>query len=118
MREVKVLVADDDRLNRVMISKLISKFGGVCSEASNGKIALEMALKETYDIVFLDYNMPGYSGSECAVRIRDEYNGSENTPLIVGVSADEDNGNDSAFDVFLPKPFKIERIQEIILKKA
>lgn len=115
MSVIKVLIAEDDRLNRMMVCKLLQKYGADCKTAEDGTEALKIALSHEFDIVFLDFNMPGYSGHECAERIRSHC--AENDvrpPLIVGVSADEDNGSNTLFDEFLPKPFRIEKVQQIL----
>ena len=114
MSGVKVLVAEDDRLNRMMMCKLLSKYGAECVTAEDGRIAIEKCLGEHFDIVMLDYNMPGYSGSECAAIIREKM--PENRPMIVGVSADEEHQSNEVFDDFMAKPFRIEKIQELLKK--
>lgn len=115
MSGLKILVADDDRLNRMMICRLLEKYGNQCGMAEDGKDALDKAFADSYDVVFLDFNMPGYSGPECAEKIRNHC--AENKlkqPLLVGVSADEYNVDICGFDDFIAKPFRIERVQEVL----
>jgi len=122
MSDLNVLIAEDDNLNRMMISRLLERLGAKCATAEDGRQAVDMEVQDTYDIVFLDYNMPVYSGAECAeiIRERSEKEGRVK-PLLVCVSADEDIGDEGLFDDRLPKPFKVEKIQEIlerVLKEA
>ena len=109
-----ILVAEDDKLNRMMLCKLLQKFGTECETAGDGKEAIDKCFSGKYDVVMLDFNMPKYSGSECAVMIKEKFKGSGDCPLIVGVSADEEHGENEAFDEFLAKPFNIEKIKQII----
>lgn len=119
MGSIRVLVAEDDRLNRTIVCKLLQKFGAECSTAEDGRQAIEKASQNEYDIIFLDFNMPVYNGQECAAFIREHSEkNSTKPPLIVGVSADEDYESEELFDEFLPKPFKIEKVQEILAKTA
>lgn len=114
MKDLKVLVAEDDKLNRMMICRLLEKYGVKCTTAENGKVALDKCFAGDFDIVMLDYNMPGYSGYECAERIRKKYNGNSHRPLIVGISADDEHEDDKVFDAFLAKPFKTGKIEELL----
>jgi len=112
---VRVLVAEDDKLNRIMISKLLEKYGAVCTSAEDGSEALEFFSENEFDIVLLDNNMPGYSGPECAEHIKrhcEENNIKK--PLLIGISADESMFDEELFDDFLPKPFKIEKVVAIL----
>ncbi|PLX70597.1 MAG: hypothetical protein C0602_03565 [Denitrovibrio sp.] len=115
MQKIKVLIAEDDKLNRVLICKLLEKYGASCVTAEDGSVALEKCFAEEFDIVMLDYNMPGYTGVECAQKIKEWFKEKEaERPFIVGVSADDEHGNNKAFDTFLSKPFQVEKIKKIL----
>lgn len=115
MRKVRVLVADDDKMNRIMISRLIEKIGAECKTADDGKSAMEMSRSDVFDIIFLDFNMPVFSGEECARMIKSEYTERDvKMPLVVGISADEEHSENPLFDKFLTKPFTLVMLQEII----
>ncbi|WP_409304768.1 response regulator [Peribacillus sp. SCS-155] len=73
---LKVLIADDEVLERVALSKIISahmEYVKVIGEASNGRVAIEMAKQHSPDIIFMDIKMPGINGLE-AVRAIKQYN--------------------------------------------
>jgi len=115
MNDIKILIAEDDRLNRMMLARLLEKLNVQCRLAEDGSQALEMFECETFDGVFLDVNMPGLSGPECAVLIREKcikYNCER--PYLACISADEGFKKDKNFDIFLPKPFRVEVIREIL----
>jgi len=117
MCSIKVLVAEDDNLNRELVCKLLEKFGASCWKAEDGISALDIIQTNQFDIVFLDHNMPGYNGSECAERIREYFRDEKGSrPLIVGVSADEEHEDNSLFDEFLPKPFKLDKLEDIFTR--
>lgn len=84
-----VLVVDDDRLTRTIMSRTLSRLGCHVSTAENGEVALEMIVGRTfrraqeldedpehddasrYDVVFLDNQMPIMSGLEVVAKLRE-----------------------------------------------
>lgn len=109
---LKILIADDDNLNRILLSKLIQKFGVECETAPNGSEALSVFELSHFDAVFLDINMPVMSGPECAseiIRIAPD-----RKPLLVCISADEKGPETSMFDYFLLKPFNTDEIRDLL----
>ncbi len=115
----KLLIADDDKLNRTLLSKLMQKLGADCSLAENGQEALEMALTRNFDAVLLDINMPFMQGPECAEKIRADFSDrNEKPPVLVCISADSDFSNSPLFDYSLSKPFMSDDIQQFIFAVA
>lgn len=108
---MKLLIAADDKLNRTLLSKLMQKMGVECIPAEDGQQALDIALAEDFDAIFLDINMPLMQGPECAEKIRK--NAKENNrklPVLVCISADDEYSDDPLFDFALFKPFMSENI--------
>jgi class 3 adenylate cyclase len=69
VREVRVqparlLVADDNRVNRLLLSRSLELQGHTVAMAENGRIALEMLRKDRFDLVLLDMEMPEMTGFE------------------------------------------------------
>ncbi len=111
---INILIAEDDQLNRMMLEKLLSRFNAVCTMAKDGREAIEMFEQGTYDSVFLDVNMPVYTGPECAEIIRRSCEAKKiMPPLLVCISADEEYSDSGSFDFFLEKPFNLEKIKEL-----
>ncbi|WP_243368101.1 hybrid sensor histidine kinase/response regulator [Fundidesulfovibrio soli] len=69
-RPLRVLMAEDDRINRLVIVKLLEMAGHSVRTAVNGLEALELLGKEAFDVVLLDMRMPEMGGLEAARRIR------------------------------------------------
>ncbi len=88
MNALRVLIADDDRLTRVVLSKMLSKLGHqVVAEAGDGMEAQRLALQHQPDLAIFDINMPGCTGLEAARRIQGEH------PIaVIIVSAHSDAG--------------------------
>ena len=115
MCSAKIMIADDDQLNRMMLEKLMQRFNAECSMAKDGKDAVGLFETASFDAVFLDVNMPVYSGPECAQMIRKKCADAKiDAPLIVCISADDEYTDSAIFDFFLSKPFSIDDIKELI----
>jgi PAS domain S-box-containing protein len=88
----RLLVVDDNQINRLIAREMISNCGAEVSEAESGEQAL-MAIRQAsdqgkpYRIILLDMRMPGMSGLEVAQRIRQERLPTE--PLILMLSSDD-----------------------------
>lgn len=110
--ELKVLIIDDDEGMRLVLRKIIGKTEGfeLVGEAGSGEAGLELVESLSPHIVFLDVEMPGMGGIECAKKI------TEISPktFIIFATAHENYMSD-AFEVYasdyLIKPFKVDRIR-------
>ena len=65
-----LLVVDDHSMNRIMLSRYITKLGYQASLAENGRQALEKLQAEPFDLVLLDVQMPEMDGFEATSAIR------------------------------------------------
>ena len=68
----RILVADDEESIRWVLSKSLTKQGYQVDLASNGREALLLSRKQTYDLAVLDIKMPGLSGLELLSKFREE----------------------------------------------
>jgi diguanylate cyclase (GGDEF)-like protein len=104
---MKVLVVDDARSNRLLVSRFIEAMGHTTIEASDGKEAVAAFIREKPDLVLMDVMMPGMDGFEATRRIR-AIEGQEWVPVIF-LSAQEDErdiatGIEAGGDDYLAKP--------------
>jgi diguanylate cyclase (GGDEF)-like protein/PAS domain S-box-containing protein len=83
----RILVVDDERLNRQMLGRILSRHGYAIVEATCGEEALETIDRVPVDLVLLDLVMPGMGGFECLRRIRKRFSVSD-LPVII-VTADQ-----------------------------
>src|SRR5918996_2037253 len=69
---LKILIADDHRLMRAAIHRVLAERGDIeiVAEACAGNDVLPLVLRTRPDVVLLDIGMPGLDGIECARRIR------------------------------------------------
>ena len=111
MNEIRVVLADDDRGMRTVMRKMIAKVEGfaLVGEADNGLDLMKLVEEKRPQVVFLDVEMPGMTGVECARIIQDT---DPTTVLIFATAHDQYMGD--AFEVYafdyLLKPFKVDRV--------
>jgi len=114
---MKVLIADDNPGMRLLLRKCIESVEGVelVVEAENGHDALLLASSHSPVIIFLDIEMPGLNGVECAKKLAEICPSS----YIVFITAHEEYMPEAfeiyAFD-YIVKPFKPERVKQTILR--
>lgn len=113
----KVLVAEDYDINRLFMSELLKKYGITPDFAINGKEAVDKALSQKYDLIFMDVLMPELDGLEATKKIRAV---DLDTPIVALTAHALKNVKDEVLSVgmndFVTKPVKIEEI-ELILEK-
>jgi signal transduction histidine kinase/CheY-like chemotaxis protein len=84
----KLLLVDDNMINRQVMSQLIRYFGFSVVEATNGYEAIDYVKKEQFDMIFMDILMPGINGYETTQQIRALPGVSGSLPIIA-VTANE-----------------------------
>ncbi|WP_052823437.1 tetratricopeptide repeat-containing hybrid sensor histidine kinase/response regulator [Neotamlana sedimentorum] len=103
---IKILVAEDNKINQVVTKSLLTKQGYFCNIVDNGQKALEEIRNNHYDLVLMDINMPIMNGNEATKAIR-RFN--SNIPIIALTAADiEDiskNCKEIGFNDYIIKPF-------------
>ena len=80
-----LLVVDDNRLNREMLTRRLQRKGFTVTEAGDGREALELIDKQRFDLGIFDIMMPGISGLEALVTVRKRYSPAE-FPVIMATA--------------------------------
>ena len=118
-RAFKVLVVEDMRALRVIMSRLLTKLGHEVEFAEDGTLALQKLDTFHAEVVFSDIAMPGMAGYELARRIRQRPDGSGICLVALtgfGQSADRNKALESGFDEHLVKPVDIALLQVLFDK--
>jgi CheY-like chemotaxis protein len=69
-KNVKILVAEDEMGNFMLISVLLEETGIQITHAINGNIAVELCKKDQFDVIFMDIRMPVMDGFKATTEIR------------------------------------------------
>lgn len=105
----KVLVADDNPANRILLRTILQAFGAEVAEACDGGEAVDLAGQGAFDLILMDLRMPGLDGISAARRIHDAA-GERPTPILA-FSADRYPELDGAlFRGAVPKPIEPETL--------
>lgn len=87
LKNIRVLLVEDNIINQVIASKYLMKWGAVVDEAENGLVAMEKIKKNRYDIVLMDLQMPEMDGYETARAIRKLEDHDKNGIPIIALTA-------------------------------
>jgi CheY-like chemotaxis protein/signal transduction histidine kinase len=116
MAEKVVMVVDDVKVNRTILSGMLSKIGVQVVSASSGEEALGLLEDEHVDLILMDCQMPGLSGQETTQAIRSRQDAIANTRIIAVSANDNDLDRQSCFDVgmqdFMSKPVRIDALHQ------
>lgn len=116
---VKVLVGEDDVINRLLIEQYLGTLGYTYKVVENGRMVLEELESSIYDIVILDIEMPDIGGVEAVQMIRSSGSGYvRNIPVVAmtGYAAFDFQmmQMDQGFSGYLSKPFSLRDLEGII----
>lgn len=108
----RVLVVDDAADNRVLIELYITRLGYSTDVAGGGAEALELALTNEYDLIFMDVQMPGMDGFEAISRLRAQnYSGPIVALTAHTMKGDRERCLAGGFDGYLGKPINREQLR-------
>lgn len=79
---VKVLVIEDNEINRIVVRGMLEKDGHHVTEAFNGKLGAEAAGREAFDLILTDISMPEMDGVACTEAIRASGGPSADVPIV------------------------------------
>ncbi|MGM0759991.1 MAG: ATP-binding protein, partial [Thermodesulfobacteriota bacterium] len=113
----RILVVEDQKMNRIFVEDLLSSNGHHVTLAENGEQALDMLSKSSFDLVLMDIRMPGMDGIETTMRIRtaDPLIMNPDIPVI-GLSAhvitekEMDRFQNAGFNRYVVKPVDFEKL--------
>jgi signal transduction histidine kinase/ActR/RegA family two-component response regulator/HPt (histidine-containing phosphotransfer) domain-containing protein len=117
-----VLVAEDNPVNQEVCSAILECLGCRVDMVSNGREAVEAMQRTTYDLVFMDCQMPEMDGIEATriIRESEEKRGGHTTIVALTAHAMEgyrDYCVKQGMDDYLAKPFTIEAMREVLERR-
>ncbi len=116
-KNLKILVAEDNKLNQRVIQNLFKRFSITVDIADNGAIAVKMAKEKEYDMIFMDIFMPEMDGVSAVKELKRI---GIDCPTI-GMTASTDieekkNAMEAGMDDYIIKPVKLEALSRMITK--
>lgn len=114
--DFKVLVVDDEKDSRVLISHLLEEFGCQVFTAASGEEGLELARRHRPDLMTLDLLMPGMTGWEVLNRIKADDELRVIPVVVLSVVANEGRGRLLGAVDLITKPFEREDLLRVLWK--
>ncbi|UII56747.1 response regulator [Cytobacillus spongiae] len=121
----RILIAEDEEILRMLIVDTLEEEEYIVDEAEDGEEALKLIEENDYDLLILDYMMPGLTGLEVIQKLRGEEYQSNVKILMLSAKSQKheiDRVLEAGADFFMEKPFSpfqlIERVEEILHEQA
>ena len=114
---LKALVVEDNEINQMVARGYLERMGHSCECAGSAERAMELITSKPYDVVLMDVNLPGLSGTKATQIIRENPNLSKMP--IIGISAHVQENEikahlDAGMDCFVAKPISPTRLAQAL----
>lgn len=117
-KPLKILLVEDNLVNRKFVIKMLMQKGFTCDIAVNGEEAVQACLKKRYDLIFMDCQMPIMDGYEATQKIRRNEDAIQHTLIIAltafAMTGDAKKCTESGMDGYLSKPIEVQRMMDLI----
>jgi signal transduction histidine kinase/ligand-binding sensor domain-containing protein/DNA-binding response OmpR family regulator len=115
-----ILVAEDDPVNMLLISEVLSKMGFTVIKATDGRQALDLLNDHQPALIFMDVNMPEMDGLEATQIIRTLPRRQGDIPIVAltagAMKEDRERCLAMGMNGFITKPFRLEELEEVLRK--
>lgn len=115
----RILLVEDDAASQIIIKVLSLQKGWQFASANNGKEAIELLQKQSFDLILMDVQMPIMDGFTATEVIR-QIEGSNHTPIIAltayALSDDKQKCLTAGMDDYLPKPIDLNSLSQMVHK--
>ena len=117
-----MLLAEDNVVNQKVAAGMLLRLGFGADVASNGLEALDKCKRWPYDLLFMDWHMPGLDGYDAAGELRRREAGALRT-TIIALTADAREGTrerclKAGMDDYIVKPVRLEDLRQALQKWA
>ncbi len=117
---LKVLVAEDNEINRLLAMELVKAKGHEVRAVKDGQQALDALKVESFDLVLMDAQMPFMDGTEATRRIRAGEAGNPRIPIVAltayALKGDREKFLAAGMDDYLSKPIDIEELDRVLAR--
>ena len=114
---LRILVAEDNAMNKVLILTVLTKLGYRADWAENGRVAVDRFAASDYDLILMDVHMPELDGLEASREIRDRHRERPVTICALTANASEEGREEclaAGMDDFMTKPLQVPRLVEVL----
>lgn len=121
VRNIRVLIVDDNKVNRKVACGMLELYGFKVTEADSGARAIELVKEHMFHLIFMDHMMPEMDGIETTRIIRSACGENGKNAVIIALTANAMEGARemflrNGFQDFLPKPIERKTMHDMLLK--
>ncbi len=107
LKDKRILVVEDNEINQLIMEELLQKTNAQITIAENGQVAVDLVSRHTYDIIFMDMQMPIMDGIQATKIIREKHS-KDSLPIIAitanAMKEDKEKGFEVGLNDYLTKP--------------
>ena len=119
LQGARILVVDDNAMNRMVACDLLDSWGATTARAADGQEALDRLARDPFDLVLMDVQMPRMDGYEATRQIRND-DALADLPVVALTASvpreDQDVAFDAGMDAFVLKPFDSADLKTVIVR--
>jgi len=120
IRGKKILVAEDEPINQMLMSAMLAQFGLEVTTVDNGRKAVEKTAVEDYHLILMDLQMPDMDGFEATKRIKSMTNLPEIPPIIAltahAMDGDREKCLQAGMEDYLSKPVNRDQLYSLLVR--
>ena len=117
MSDADILIVEDNPKNLKLICDVLQFHGYSTSEATSGEEGIEMAFKQSHDLILMDIQLPGIDGS-AAMKLLKADPRTQHTPIVAltafAMKGDGEQLLSEGFDGYISKPISIKEIPDLV----
>jgi CheY-like chemotaxis protein/signal transduction histidine kinase/HPt (histidine-containing phosphotransfer) domain-containing protein len=123
-RSLRILLAEDNEVNKIVATSMLDNLGHRAIVVSNGAEAIDAFKKEQFDVVIMDCQMPVVDGFEATSFIRrwESEQGREPSPIIAltakALDGDRETCLDAGMSDYVSKPFSLEQLAQVLARNV
>ena len=118
LRDLKVLLVEDVEDTRLFMRLELEQHGFIVFEAEDGRSAVDIATRESPDIILMELSLPGMDGFSAAKLIRKKNDKMQRVPIIAVTAHQEadfrSGAQESGFDAYVTKPIDVNWLKDLI----
>ncbi len=121
IRPLRILLAEDNRINQQVARRLLTKWGHNVTICGNGREAVETSMTTRFDLVLMDLEMPIMDGLMATARIRARETGTgEHLPIVAltahAMNSDRERCLAAGMDAYISKPIQAKELAEVFVE--
>ncbi len=116
----RILVAEDNLVNKEVIRAMLARLGATATIVENGELAVAAAREQTFDMIFMDCQMPVMDGYQATLQIRREQKPGVRLPIVAltanALADDRQLCLDAGMDDYIAKPVNMVGLRAVLGK--